>query len=63
MYVLKVKKFECVYLRLASVEENIEGDANFHRPPEAAPRNGVNGMSWNGNLAASTETYFPHNVS
>ena len=32
-YILKVKKFwECVKLRLESVEQNIEGDANLHPP-------------------------------
>ena len=39
MYKLKVKKFwVCAYLRLDSIKENIEGDANLHHPP----RNRVN---------------------
>ena len=39
MYILKVKKFwVCAYLRLDSIKENIEGDANLHHPP----RNRVN---------------------
>ena len=39
MYTLKVKKFlVCAYLRLDSIKENIEGDANLHHPP----RNRVN---------------------
>ena len=34
MYILKVKKFwVCAYLRLDSIKENIEGDANLHPPP------------------------------
>ena len=42
MYTLKVKKFRvCAYLRLDSIKENIEGDANFHHPP---PRNRVNAV-------------------
>ena len=34
MYILKVKKFlVCAYLRIDSIKENIEGDANLHHPP------------------------------
>ena len=34
MYILKAKKFlVCAYLRLDSIKENIEGDANLHHPP------------------------------
>ena len=34
MYISKVKKFSvCACLRLDSIEENIEGDANLHHPP------------------------------
>ena len=34
MYIIKVKKFwVCAYLRLGSIKENIEGDANLHHPP------------------------------
>ena len=34
MYILKVKKFiVSAYLRLDSIKENIEGDANLHHPP------------------------------
>ena len=39
MYMLKVKKFwVCAYLRLDSVEENREGDANLSPP---SPRIGL----------------------
>ena len=32
---LKVKKFqECTYMRLYSVKQNIEGDANLYHPPK-----------------------------
>ena len=42
MYISKVKKFSvCACLRLDSIEENIEGDANLqHLPPEI----GLNGL-------------------
>ena len=34
MYILKVEMFWlCAYLRLDSIKENIEGDANLHHPP------------------------------
>ena len=39
LYILKVTKFwVCPFLRLVSIEENIEGDANLNHPP----RNRVN---------------------
>ena len=40
MHISKVEKFlVCAYLRLESVGENIEGDANFHHPPGIGLKN------------------------
>ena len=42
-YIKSQKVLSSAYLRLDSVEENIEGDANLHHTPP--PRNRVKGFS------------------